>query len=238
MTLFWGALMRKQIVVGTALAVLVMAGGSAQAAEDLITNGSFESPNLGATNYTYPGLPFGTVTGYPATVDSWTYGGSALVNASSSSAWYGSTPPTGFDGAQFAALQSSSTLSQTFNVTAAEAAGPATLTWLSAGRPNFGSYAGDQTYEVLINGAQVGTDFTTASGTNFVGDDLSLTGLLKQGANTLTFEGLNPTTDETAFIDDVAISAVPEPAVWGMMLFGFFGLGAMARRKRVMLRAA
>jgi hypothetical protein len=35
-----------------------------------------------------------------------------------------------------------------------------------------------------------------------------------------------------AFLDGVSVRAVPEPAVWGLMLMGFGGLGVVARRRR------
>lgn len=33
-------------------------------------------------------------------------------------------------------------------------------------------------------------------------------------------------------IDDLSIAAVPEPSTWAMMIFGFFGVGFMAYRRR------
>lgn len=36
-----------------------------------------------------------------------------------------------------------------------------------------------------------------------------------------------------AFLDGVSLSMVPEPAVWGLMLLGFAGVGAAIRRRRV-----
>ncbi len=35
-----------------------------------------------------------------------------------------------------------------------------------------------------------------------------------------------------AFLDGVSLTAVPEPAVWGLMVLGFGGAGAMIRRRR------
>lgn len=35
-----------------------------------------------------------------------------------------------------------------------------------------------------------------------------------------------------AFLDSVSLSMVPEPAVWGLMLLGFGGVGAVIRRRR------
>jgi hypothetical protein len=205
--------------MGTALAasVLLLAAGSASASE-LITNGGFENPNIGVSNYTYPGT----------TLDGWTYGGSALVNAQGSSAWYGGSAPSGFGGDQFAALQATSSLSTTFTTSG----GTLDLSWLNAGRPYFGCCNGDQTYSVEINGTQVGSNFSTLSGESFTPESLTLVGLSK-GSYTLTFQGL-ANADETSFIDNVSIttSAVPEPAAWAVMLVGFGVVGAAMRTQR------
>jgi PEP-CTERM motif len=40
-----------------------------------------------------------------------------------------------------------------------------------------------------------------------------------------------------ALIDDVQLSAVPEPATWAMMIVGVAGLGAIARRRRALAPA-
>jgi hypothetical protein len=208
--------------VGAVVSAFVLAAAGAHAAE-LLTNGSFEAPNLGTGNYTYPG----------ALLDSWTYDGSALVNAQGSSAWYGSTPPAGQDGDQFAALQGTSTLSQTFVVGATT---DATLSWIEAGRPNFGAYAGDQTYEVLLDGNVLGT-YSTVSGQAFTPEGFSL-GILSAGSHTLEFEGL-VAADETSFLDAVSVTSVPEPAAWALMLAGIGGLGVALRvsRRRAVVAA-
>jgi hypothetical protein len=41
-----------------------------------------------------------------------------------------------------------------------------------------------------------------------------------------------------AFLDGVTLTSVPEPAVWGLMLVGFAGLGAALRRRRALAAAA
>ena len=41
-----------------------------------------------------------------------------------------------------------------------------------------------------------------------------------------------------ALLDGVSLTAVPEPATWAMLLFGFGGIGAMMRRRRQMLATA
>jgi hypothetical protein len=70
---------------------------------------------------------------------------------------------------------------------------------------------------------------------------------LKAGANTLTFAydsmpsdggehaGWQGTGDEGWAAHDIQVSqsgAVPEPAIWGLMIVGFGGMGAMLRRQR------
>jgi hypothetical protein len=191
--------------------------GSAAHATELLSNGSFETPAIGGGNYIYPSASYG----------SWTYAGSALVGATGSNAWYGGSAPAGQDGAQFAALQGTSSLSQTFTM----AGTTLDVSWLAGGRPYFGSYNGDQSYEVLLNGVLEGT-FSTFSGEAFTAQNLVVHGLTNNTPCTLSFQGL-VSADETSFIDQVSASGgVPEPAGWALMIVGFGGVGAALRGKR------
>lgn len=200
------------------LAVLLTTAGAASAST--LIDGSFETPNLGTGNYSYTTQPVG-----------WA-GTGALVNAQGSSAWYGATPPAGQDGAQFYGLQATSSVYQNFTATKS---GKLTVSWLSAGRPNFGAYAGDQRYDVSLTGSGIelgslGT-FTTHSGQAF--EHLSGTGFVTAGQiYTVSFRGLS-SSDETAFIDNVSVTdGVPEAATWMMMIAGFGLVGAVRRVRR------
>ena len=186
---------------------------------NLIDNGGFESPYLGAGSYKY----------WQGAKDGWTYTNSAQVNAQAYSPWFGAAAPTGFGGAQFAALQGTGSLAQSFTTPDDKLS----ITWLAGGRPNFGSYAGDQTYYVELDGHIVGTEGTT-SGERFDRNSLFLTGVTP-GAHTLSFVGTS-TGDETAFIDNVVATAIPEPAVW-LLMIGGFGLVGIARRRRTVVAA-
>jgi hypothetical protein len=48
----------------------------------------------------------------------------------------------------------------------------------------------------------------------------------------LTFTNLTGGVNEGVFLDAVAVAAVPEPATWALMLFGFGGIGLAMRRRR------
>jgi hypothetical protein len=222
----------QSLLVAAAVAGAVLVGSAAHAGE-LLTDGSFETPVIGGGNYTYPGLTTGTITPIDATQGGWTFDNSALVGATGSNAWYGGAAPAGQDGAQFAALQGTGTLSQTFIMVGTTL----DLSWLSAGRPGMGCCNGDQTYDVLLNGATEGT-FSTVSGQAFTAESLAIHGLSDGASYTLTFAGLAD-GDETSFIDKVSAGgAVPEPAAWGLMIVGFGGLGAVLRGKRRAFAAA
>lgn len=198
----------NQILLTAAATGVLLSGGVAQAA-NLLNDGSFEAYNIGTGNYTYPGLPFGTISPIGATpvANAWTYNGAALVNASGSSAWYGGSGPSGKDGVQFASLQGASTITQSFTA----AASTEHLGWLSAGRACCSG--GAETYDVTVNGTQVGSNFTTVSGSNFGFNSLTLSGLTAGDSYTLGFQGLTG-SDETAFLDNVVLqnAAFPPPA--------------------------
>lgn len=196
----------------------------------LLQNGGFEAQPLAPGQYSYATQP-----------DGWT-GGGALVNAQTSSAWYGGSAPGGFDGNQFYALQSSSSLAQTFHYDG----GALELNWLSGGRPYWGCCNGEQTYDVLIDDALLGS-FSTTNGQAFEQIQKGISGL-NAGDHILTFRGLS-TSDNTAFLDGVSLTetqtlqlgpggnnspagGVPEPASWAMMLGGFGLVGGMLRTRR------
>ncbi|CAM3114098.1 PEPxxWA-CTERM sorting domain-containing protein [Sphingomonas antarctica] len=203
----------KSFLLGAIAALAIT--GSANAAE-LLTNGSFESPNIGTGNYTYPA----------GTSGSWTYTGSALVNATGSNAWYGATPPAGQDGGQFAALQGLSTLSQSFVASNSKA----NVSWLAGGRPAFGANNGNQTYTVTVGANTLGT-YSTVSSQAFGANGGILSGLTAGQTYTLSFNG-QVAADETAFIDKVSVLGVPEPAQWALLIGGFGFVGIASRRRR------
>jgi len=199
-------------------------GGPAQASvipahPDLIINGGFEAPNLGASNYVYP----------QTLLDSWTFdGGAGIINASGPSAWYPDSPsPSGFAGNQYGFVQRTGTLSQSFN-----GGGNVNIRWLDAGRPFTPSYGnccnGDQTYQVKLDGALLGT-FNTVSGQKFTAES-AFSANLGAGTHTLSFLG-QVNADETAFLDQVSVTGVPELSTWAMMIIGFGGVGLQMRRR-------
>jgi hypothetical protein len=203
------------------VAAILACAAASPASANLILNGGFEAPTT--ATYTY-------LTGLN---NDWTYAGSGVINSTGGSAWFGGSPPSDSSGSQFAFLQGAgSFISQTFSVLTA---GDYSISWMDAGRPDIygGCCRGDQTYQVSLNSTIIGT-YSTVTGVGFDKQFANL-GNLSGGSYTLTFLGLSTTqstSDETAFIDGVNISAVPEPATWAMMIIGFVGTGLMAYRRR------
>lgn len=232
--------MNHKVLCSVALALGIVALLSSPSKADYILNGGFEKPTpsdfppsppntplySNPPQYVYPGL------GGTATYEHWTYGpGSGLVNVDNPpNGWYGNTPPAGFAGEQFAFLQGLGSLSQTFSATT----GASTLSWLDAGRPNFGCCNGLQSYQVYLNDQLIG-NYNTQNDQPFTLHSASVNLL---GTNTLEFVGL-VNGDSTAFFDQVNLAPVPEPSTWAMMILGFCGLGLFAyRRKNSSLRLA
>jgi hypothetical protein len=144
------------------------------------------------------------------------------------SAWPGTATPAG---EYYAFIQDGGSVNQKFTVASD---GMYILSFLEAGRD--GTVAsGDQLYEVLLDGSPIYSGSTTTAQpfTAIFTDPFSL---LAGQTYSLSFHGMTFTGDQTAYIDDVALSAaapsVPEPSSWAMLLIGFGATGfAMRRRK-------
>ncbi|MCY7279394.1 MAG: PEPxxWA-CTERM sorting domain-containing protein [Sphingomonas bacterium] len=140
-----------------------------------------------------------------------------------------------------------------FNLTGSRTA---TFTLNSATPDSFtSSFIGDQIFFNNIVGSFGGTPGTgsISFGSNLVSDfqiqsaNLGFTQL--NGADLFTGPGSNPTFNLGTFnlsggftagpavltISRAAVSAVPEPGTWAMMLIGFGAIGFAARRRRAMV---
>lgn len=219
--------MIKNIFAAVALGVVAL---GAQASTNLVANGGF---NGSTGDYVYNGVAPTIAAAYPGfgatpgTVADWD--GSFVSIASGSGPWgspVGQAHSAGQLGGYVAGLQSDGTLSQTLTLDA----GVYSLSWIDAGRQNYSN----QSYSVSFDGQVLATPFTTVAGAGWNHENLIFT----VGADTtatLTFTGLVPYTsgDATAFIDNVSVTAVPEPSAMVLMAFGALGLVGWRRRSQV-----
>ena len=112
------------------------------------------------------------------------------------------------------------------------------LTGFNAASASFsGQFAADDTAIVYLNGTEIGqsdTAFSYASWTSFA----SQPGLFVAGLNTLEFQvtngGAGPTGLQVQFLasSETAVSAVPEPESYAMLLTGLGLMGFMVRRRK------
>jgi tartrate-resistant acid phosphatase type 5 len=154
-----------------------------------ISDPGFETPPLAARALQY------NPAGSP-----WTFNGSAGV-ASNKSA-FTSGNPSAPQGTQVAFLQGKGSTSQSVNLSA----GNYTLSFSAAQRGNV--QASFQTFQVLIDGKVVGT-FNNLSGTSYT--SLATAGFaVAAGSHTILFQATDLNGgDNTVFLDQVAVNAVP-----------------------------
>lgn len=238
----------KSMLLGAAAIFAGFAASSQAFCSTLLANGGFDDvsvaavaaanpglvyPYVNSPNYVYPGAPGG-----PGTVGSWTFNNGAIQPSGAPDGGAGlvGTPPSGtpyfqgpaaLSGSQYAFVQDQGSLSQTFN---SALAGATTITFDVAGRAWSGH--GSESLEAILNGVVIGSG-TTSDFQSF--QLVTLTGTLKAGANTLEFMGLSQLTDQTAFIENLNVAAVPETSTWAMMVLGFATLGVWGYRGRTRL---
>ena len=219
--------MIKNILAAAAIGVVAM---GAQASTNLVSNGEM---NGTTSDYIYNAAPSTVTSNYGAvpteadTVGSWN--GSFVSIASNSGPWGNPSGLANFDaatqGGYVAGVQADGTLSQALNLTEGEY----TLTWVTANRGN-----ANQNYLVQFGGTTIDS-VTTTQGAGWTTESVTFTTLT--GGTGLSFVGKSVynagNDDATSFIDNVSVTAVPEPTSLLMMAVATLGLLAWRRRAQV-----
>lgn len=227
-----------RIPVIAAMAVALGVAAPASAAVNLINNGSFESGKL-AWTYTSSGADVG-VGQHPASII--TYGVAnpypqgafgELIPADNSSS--SSPDAVGSKGLYFVADASTETLAQQVFLTP----GSYKIGFSAYVPRNGWNNSGNASLTAVIAGMTLATfdvDHSTPQRwMNFSGvTDIGTAGTYNT-AFTYTSGG-RPAGDFV--IDRVYVIAVPEPAAWALMIFGFGAAGALLRRRRRVAAAA
>lgn len=167
----------------------------------IITNGSFETPDIPSNSEQYvPGATFGN----------WTFFGNNGGFIDAPSAFGAPTPP---DGTQLAFLQSSNVIAiftSMSQMISLPQTGLYTLSFFDAGRPT----GGNAGYNVLLDNVVFYSDATT-NGQPFTLETVLF--VATAGTHTLTFRLTQSTgPDNTAFFDQVQI--VPEPSAVALLV--------------------
>lgn len=218
--------MRLKSVLTFATAALALSAFPFAANASTTLDGSFETQGSGATFYSSPGTSVGGGDGY-------CYFGLATLDCNNNTPWSGSglinplsafgQPASAQDGDYYSFVQGSQNLTRQFTSTVA---GISNLSLWTAGRTNNG---GVQTVSIFLNGSNVG-NFTTSQSTP-TWFERSFAVNLVNGLNQIEFRG-QTRNDQTAFIDNISIGAVPEPSTWAMLVLGFGLIGFALRRSQ------
>lgn len=210
----------------TSIVLAASTSATSGASATALVDGGFEARGAATpvTRFCYAGF---AVVDPACAASAWTGGG---VIKSGNGDWGGTIAA---EGDFYGFVQGTSVLSQSFTATQS---GTGTLTWFDANRSGQG---GLQSYDVALFDGVTTTllgNYTSAFG-SFAARSVSGF-FLTNGTNyTVSFTGLTTyvgtsDSDRTAFIDGAALSSVPEPSSWAMMLAGFGLVGFAARRRR------
>lgn len=204
---------------------LCLALGSAALGQIVFLDGGFETPETGGS------YPFGNSLVYSPTGTPWNFAGSAGTQGYPiSGVFLQASPP--IEGSHLAFLQGAgSSISQDITL---PAYGTYSLSYYIAGRQYDDPNGGSLNYQVLLDTTVLESDSTA----DFQGWTLkSVTLVAPAGSYQLSFDGVSVpsgrSNDQTAFVDAITITAVPEPvefaAVAALALVAF---GAWRRTRR------
>jgi hypothetical protein len=183
----------------------------------IVSNGSFELPNIPDNSHEYiPVAPAWTFTRGAGIIDPL----SAFVS------------PPAPDGEQVGFIQENNPetpLASFEQSLILPATGVYVLSYLEAGRPIAGAATGNLTYDIFLDNTLIHTD-TTFSNQVFTPVLVNFIGAA--GSHTLKFEEslIQVAGDQTGFFDQIQITAVPEPTTAAVLAAPLFFL--LSRRRR------
>jgi hypothetical protein len=238
----------------SAVAAMMAISASAHATE-FVTNGGFESSSFQSNSQFGAGFGGQGVTGWTGLGDNhlqFYYVGGTQTSVSaanqfsdSGAKFYSTFNALSSNGGNFVALDGDSqyrgTISQSISGLTVGQTYTLTFDWAAAQLINRSGATTEQ-LAVSLGGDTQTTAIMPNSDGGFSGwQNVTMKFVANSTNETLTFlsvgtpDGLPP----IAALDGVSLTGgVPEPASWAMMITGFFGLGAMARRRRAAVAAA
>ena len=205
-----------------ALAALVTAG-TANAATELVVNGSFEN-NVIASAW----APASSVTGWTSSAS----GSSAFeIQKGATQGGLGGFNPVAANGVQYLELNTDrpTSISQSIATTAG---GTYALSFAYSGRPD--TPGGANSLMNVYWGSTLLTPTALSGNTGGTWQSFSQNVTALGASTLLRFESVGPVSAPTygSYLDNVSVTAaVPEPETYAMMLLGLGLLGFVARRK-------
>jgi hypothetical protein len=205
----------KNKFLGAALAIATLGFASQALATEYLVNGGFENQTFpGTSSYYNLGQDYAVPADFGWTVSN---GNVDIISYQS----YGPAPSasSGLYGLDLVGYGSTGEISQTFNTVFGRTYNVSFDYKANSGLP--GLTAAVLTNETLVGSVTGGSTWAHYSG-EFTGT-----------GGPVTF-ALNETygySNGGVFLDNVSVSAVPEPATWVMMLLGFGGLGFAGYRR-------
>jgi hypothetical protein len=209
----------------TVLAAALFTAGSAFAAGNIVVDGSFESVNQGAGTYGY----------YPAGIAGWTVSSGPSVEVRD--ALVGNAE----DGNNFVELDSTSN-SGISQVLATVAGQTYTLSFYYSNRAQDNGYnnefaggvvpASTQGLTYDVGGGAVAVAALPANTTTDNQWAHYTTTFTASGPTTLTFDATGTSDSLGSSLDNIEVSAVPEPAPLALMGAGLLVVAGIARRRR------
>lgn len=205
-----------------ALASTALAAASAPAHASTFV--SFEAPVLGSPGYAYTAPPpFNGNPSVPTGFDpipGVTFSGASGIQANGSAWGFNNAP----DGVQTAFVQSYNGTGGSISIALNNLTANAKyyVQFAASGRPNYG------VNPFIVSVAGTSTPFTVS---NTTWGNYQTSFVANGPSETLTFAGSSIAGDSAFGLDAIAV-AVPEPATWALMLFGFGMVGYGMRRRR------
>ena len=218
---------RTASLAAIALTAIALGAVSKPARADLIVNGGFEFPSIGNVFY----QNYGSFTNNPYAGPSFQGWDVTFNNVDIVNPMAGPWNAPAFEGVQILDLVgygSTGAIEQSFTTTPGQSY---LLTFAYGNNPGSGAAAASVTVFGSSSLLSALVFHDTSGNGNLNWNLYSASFVANSETTTLGFNTTLGGNNGGILLDAVAVSAVPEPATWAMMIFGFAGIALMAYRR-------